>query len=165
MLRAIGRHDMPATLTFYPRRALLEATGAGLTVQVPIHQDPTRVRAWDHVFEVRPGRHTLWDYAFEVPASGAASNGVAIYLAASGAGTLEIHDYPGMYAHKFAGEADVKPHTHPGPVVYIGTRSSGIYLHGRPACNRSGCIVVLEQWDRIRLAVAAEKSLSFAVFL
>ena len=71
----------------------------------------------------------------------------------------------GCLRRRFDGEDTVKPHPHPGPVVYIGTRSSGIYIHGRPACNGSGCLVVLEQWDRIRLAVAAEKSLSFAVFV
>ena len=131
---------MPATLTFHPRRALLEATAAGLTFQVPIHQDHTRVTAWEHVFEMRPGRHTVW----------------------------EIHDYPGAYAQRFDGVdkgGGDAPHTHPGPALYVGARSGGIYIHGWPACNRASCLIVLQQWDRLRLAIARETSLSFGVFV
>jgi len=48
-LRAIcGSPDRPATLTFHPRRARLEATAAGLTLQAPIHQEHTRVTACGH---------------------------------------------------------------------------------------------------------------------
>ena len=140
---------MTAMLTFYPRRALLEATAAGRTFHVPIHPDPARVAAWEKTQELRTGKVTLWDYAFEVPG-----------------GQLGTYDFPGVYAQRFdgvdKGGGDAF-HTHAGNSLYVGTRSSGIHIHGWPPCNRKTCIIVLRQWDDLRRAIAGEKRLSFSI--
>jgi hypothetical protein len=54
-------------------------------------------------------------------------------------------------------------HSHAGIALYAGTRSSGIYIHGLPVCSRRTCIIVLQYWDDLRRAIAAEKRLSFSV--
>lgn len=38
---------MAAMLTFYPRRALLEATASGQTFRVPVYRDQTRILTWE----------------------------------------------------------------------------------------------------------------------
>ena len=140
---------MTAMLTFYTRRALFEATGSGQSFRVPTYQDPARAAAWEKTQELRPGKVTLWDHAFELPG-----------------GQLETYDFPGAYAQRFdgvdKGGRDAF-HSHAGTAIYVGTRSSGVYVHGLPVCNRRTCIIVLRQWDDIRRAIAGEKRLSFSI--
>ena len=138
---------MAATLTFHPRRGLLEATAARRIFKLPTPQDHSRITAWEHAFELRSGKNTLWDHAFEVP--GSKADGV-IYRLATGPGVTDTGRRAAF-------------HSHPGSALYVGTPLSGIYIHGWPPCNLSTCVIVLQQWDALRLAIAAEPSLSFAV--
>jgi hypothetical protein len=62
-----GGSEMAAMLTFYPRRALLEATASGQAFRVPVYRDQARILAWEKIPELRPGRVTLWEHAFELP--------------------------------------------------------------------------------------------------
>ena len=119
---------MPAMLTFYPRRALLEATASGQAFRVPVYRDQTRILAWEKIQELRPGKVTLWDHSFELP----------------------------------GGDAF---HSHPGTALYVGTRGSGIHVHGWPVCNRGTCIIVLQRWDDLRRAIAGEKRVLFSISL
>ena len=73
---------------------------------------------WDHSFEFRPGKWTATDYRFEAPRSGgkgyvltgvqhsAESRGRRRITIAENA-ELDVFDYPGFYAVKRDGEAEV----------------------------------------------------------
>jgi hypothetical protein len=138
---------MAAMLTFYPRRALLEATASGQAFRVPVYRDPASILAWEKIQELRPGKFTLWDHAFELP-GGELDHGVIRRVA------LETYDFPG------AGDAF---HSHAGTALHVGTRSSGILVHGWPVCNRRTCIIVLQRWDDLRRAIAGEKRALFSI--
>jgi hypothetical protein len=120
------------------------------------------VTEWEHAFEFRPGKHTLWDHTFELPGSDV-SNAAVVYRVATGPAIAGIYDFPGTYAQRFDGLD--KRHSHSGSALYVGTRRSGIYVHGWPPCNLTTCIIVVHEWDRLRLAMAGEKSLSFSVVI
>jgi hypothetical protein len=157
---------MAATLTFYPRRALIEATGSGQSFSVPTYRDPARVAAWAKTQEFRPGKVTLWDHAFELPGGQPGDGANVIRRIAVGPRTMETYDFPGVYAQRFdgAGKAGGDAcHAHTGTSLYVGTRSSGIHVHGWPPCNRKTCIIVLRQWDDLLRAIAGEKHLSFSI--
>jgi hypothetical protein len=157
---------MAAMLTFYPRRALLEATAAGLAFQVPIYKDAARATTWEHAYEFRPGKHTIWDHAHDLSGRDTDINAKVILRVAAGPAALEIHDYPGEYAQRFDGVntgGSNARHPHTGPAVYVGTRSGGIYIHGWPVGNCKSCIIVLRDWDNLRRAIASERHLSFAI--
>jgi hypothetical protein len=150
---------MAAKLTFYPRRALLEAALSGRVLSVPVHHDPTRLAAWEKTQELRPGKFTLWDHAFELPGGHGDSAATLIRRIAVG---------PGAYAQRLDDEGNGSRdafHAHAGSALYVGTRSSGVHIHGLPVCNRRTCIVVLRQWDELQRAIAGEKQLSFSVFV
>lgn len=157
---------MAAMLTFHPRRALLEATTTKQAFHLPIYQDRAKMAAWEKQFEFRPGKYALWDHTFELPGRETASNAAMISRIAPSPAAMEIYDYPGAYAQRFdgvdKGERDA-PHSHPGKALYVGTRSSGIYIHGWPPCNLRTCIIVLHHWDEFRRAVAGERRLSFSI--
>jgi len=138
---------MAAMLTFYPRRALLEATASGQAFRVPVYYDQTRILAWEKIQELRTGKVTLWDHAFELP-GGEPDRGVIRRVG------LETYGFP---------RADDAFHSHAGTALYVGTRSSGVHVHGLPACNRRTCIIVLQRWDDLRRAIAGEKRLSFSI--
>jgi len=139
---------MAAMLTYHPRRGLLEATAAGRMFRLPTPQDHTRITTWEHAFELRPGKQTLWDHTFELP--GTNGDATVIYRLAAAPGATDKSRRPPF-------------HSHSGSALYVGTLRSGIYVHGWPPCNLSTCVIVLQQWDALRLAIASEKSLSFAV--
>ncbi|HKE85195.1 MAG TPA: hypothetical protein VKB50_15635 [Vicinamibacterales bacterium] len=141
---------MAATLMFYPRHALLEATAAGQTFQLRILQDHARISAWEHMFELRPGKQTLWDHTFEVPGTTTGRNGTINNPLA----TRAVANDEGRRAAF---------HSYPGPTLYLGTPERGVHIHGWPPCNLTTCIVVLQQWDRLQLAIAGERSLRFCV--
>jgi hypothetical protein len=147
---------MAATLTFYPRRALLEATVSGHVFSVPIHRDPTMLAKWEKTQERRFGKVTLWDHAFELPGGAPDRDASVIRRVAAGPGAMGIHGFTD-------GGARDAFHSHGGIAVYVGTRSSGIHIHGLPVCNRKTCIVVLQRWDDLRRAIAGENRLSFSV--
>ena len=140
---------MAAMLTFYPRRGLLEATASGQAFRVPVYRDPTRILAWEKIQELRPGKATLWDHAFELP-GGELDRGTTETRRV----VLEAYDFP---------EAGDAFHSHSGAALYVGTRSSGIHVHGLPVCNRRTCIIVLQRWDDLLRAIAGEKRLSFSI--
>jgi hypothetical protein len=152
-------------LTFHPRRALLEAAAAGQAFRVPVYRDQTRILAWEKVQELRPGKVTLWDHAFELPGGELDRGASVIRRVAVGPGALEAYDFPGAHAQRFDGvdTGGDAFHSHAGVALYVGTRSSGIHIHGLPVCNRRTCIIVLQHWDDLRRAIAAEKRLSFSV--
>lgn len=155
-----------AAITFYPRRALLEANTAGGAFRVPTYHDRTRVQAWEKMQDLRPGKVTLWDHAFELPSGALERGATVIRRIAVGPGAMEIYDFPGFYDQRFdgvdKGGGDAF-HPHAGIALYVGTRSSGIHVHGLPTCNRRTCIVVLQRWDDVRRAIAGEQRLSFSI--
>jgi len=155
---------MTAMLTFYPRRALLEARAAGLSFQVPVHRDAAGVAAWEKTQELRGGKVTLWDHAFEVPGQQPGTGTGLIRRVAVGAGTLQSYDFPGAYAQRFDGADGCGDafHSRAG-ALYVGSRDRGIYIHGLPACNRKPCIIVLRQWEDLRRAIAGEQRLTFSI--
>jgi len=79
---------------------------------------------------------------------------------------METYDFPGAYAQRLdgvdQGGSDAF-HSHAGIALYVGTGTSGIYVHGLPVCNRRTCIIVLQHWDDLRRAIAGEKRLSFSI--
>jgi hypothetical protein len=161
---------MAALLTYHPRRGLLEAAAAGKRFLLPIHYDHARVTAWEHRFEIRTGRYTLWDHTFELPSGRARgnvnTNASVIYRIATQPHARAGYDYPGEYAQRFDGVdkgGGSASHSHPGPSVYVGPLDGGIYLHALPLCNRKTCIVVMQQWDDLRRAIAGEPNLSFSL--
>lgn len=82
---------MAAMLTFYPRRALLEATAGGHTFYLPVYQDSARVAAWEKAQQLRPGKVTLWDHSFELPGGQPDSHaGSGLYVGPRTSGTLSI---------------------------------------------------------------------------
>ena len=158
---------MTAMLTFYPGRALLEATAAGHSFLVPLHQDPARVAAWAKMQELRTGKVTLWDHAFELPGGQLGGDANLICRVALAPRAMAVHDSPGAYAQLFEGVDTARGdafHSHALNALYVGTQKSGIHIHGLPLCNRRSCIIVLQRWDDLRRAIAGEKRLSFSIF-
>src|SRR5262245_51652940 len=94
---------MAAMLTFYPRRALLEATTTGRSFCVPLYRDQTRILAWAKIQALRPGKVTLWDHAFELPGSELGTDATVIRRVAVGPGAMDAYDFPGAYAQRFDG--------------------------------------------------------------
>ena len=170
---------MSAVLTYQVRTGQLNVVAAGKVFHVPTHQDASRVVTWEKVQELRAGRHTLWDHCFEparpharrpqsltdgMPA-GTVIHRLSLGSGSSGAGKLELYDWPGEYAQRFDGvdNRPGAPHNHPGSAVYVGERQAGVYIHGWPPCNLKRCVVVLRQWDDLIRAIASEAELSFAI--
>jgi hypothetical protein len=155
---------MAAVLTYHPRRALLEATAGGRRFLLPIHHDDSRVTAWEHRFEIRPGRYAVWNHAYVLRRPRPSGSANVPYTIATQQSALEVYDYPGGYAPRFDGVdkgGDDAPHSHPGRSVYVGPRIGGIYLHALPVCNLKTCIIVLHQWEDLRRAMTGEADLSF----
>jgi hypothetical protein len=152
---------MAATLTFHPRRSLLEATLGGKALVLPTYPDPARVHTWEHRYEMRSGKYTLWDHASRVGDAG----GNLVFTAAAAPSALEVYDYPGAYAQRFDEKNTTKLHSHAGHALFIGSRTRGIYIHGSPACNLDTCVIVLQQWETLRRAIADEQRLSFSILL
>lgn len=158
---------MAAMVTFYPRRALLEATAAGRSFQIPVQSDDTRVATWEHRFEIRSGKYTLWEHSFEIRSGryNRAPTGTATITAAP-ATAQTVYDYPGAYAQRFDGDDKVRSdaaHVHGGASLFLGPPDRGVYLHGWPACNLQSCIVLLRQFEDLRQAISAEKLLRFSI--
>jgi hypothetical protein len=163
---------MGASLIYHWRRSLLTAEAGGKLLQLPTRQTSASIHAWEKVQELRSGRITLWDHCFEVPHAripGAAAAGTVIHrigIEPSNAGKLEVYDYPGRYAQRFDGVDPAgrrEPHRHPGTAVYVGGKRSGVHIHGWPPCNVGTCVVVMQQWEELYKALAAQQELRFSI--
>jgi type VI secretion system secreted protein VgrG len=135
-------------------------------------RDEDRIATWEKVQELRSGKVTLWDHCFELPhkhleADKTIADSVQVgkvshaqKLAANG--TLEIYDYPGIYAQRFDG-VDRGGGERPADVQKIfednkrtvGIRmqeetAPGLVIHGESACRHlvSGHKFTLERhWN------------------
>jgi hypothetical protein len=167
-----------AELTYHVRAARLSAVVAGRVFHLPTQNDPSRILSWEKVQELRSGKHTLWDHCLEPPRPLAGTlptltpgkpaatviQRLTLESGSPAAVQMGLYDWPGEYAQRFDGVGKPGvPRTHPGSAVYVGDRHAGMYLHGGPPCNLKRCVVVLQQWDDLIQAVAAEKELSFAI--
>jgi hypothetical protein len=158
---------MAASLVYHWRRGVLTIAAGGETLSVATHSTSQSIQAWEKVQEHRAGKVTLWDHCFELP--GAPVVGPVIHrigIEPSAGGKLEIYDYPGEYLGRFdsTGKGE-KPSSHPhvGAAIFVGGRRGGTYVHGWPPCSHKMCVVVLQQWDRVFRAVAAEAELRFSI--
>ncbi|MGD9879738.1 MAG: hypothetical protein AB7F22_03250 [Reyranella sp.] len=78
---------------------------------------------------------------------------------------FEVFDYPGDYAQRFDGDAEVKHRHHAGVVLVNSGSRHAFPVHGLPLCGDPRCIVVVEAWDRLFSALKSTKQLSFVVEL
>jgi hypothetical protein len=135
---------MGAILTYHLRSGTISAAIGGQLLHLPTQRDPSRVAAWEHQYEFRPGKYTPWDHTFVSP---------------------RTHDGVGRAARQLpCNIARHRPsHAHFGPVIFIGDRRLGFYIHGWPPCNLQRCVVITHGMEVLLNALAGEDQLSFCV--
>jgi hypothetical protein len=165
---------MAVSLVYRWRRGFLTAVAGQRLVQAATRPVPSEIHDWEKLQELRTGRVTLWDHCFErIPSNvipGAASAGPVLHrigVEPDGVDKLETYDYPGVYAQRFdgvnRGGDDRAPHRHDGAAIYVAGKRGGTFIHGWPPCNLGICVVVVQQWEPMFQAIAAEAELSFSI--
>ena len=138
-----------AILTYHLRRGIVSAVVGRQLFHVATQQDPSRVAAWEHQYEFRPGRYTLFDHTFVPPRVRNEDN------------TSGIHRTRPPVPAKIV---KCRPHhAHFGPAIFIENRNLGFYIHGWPPCNRGRCVVITYGLEALINALALQDQLSFGV--
>jgi len=140
---------MGAILTYHLRSRTLSAAVGGELLHLPTQRNPSRVAAWEHQYEFRPGQYTLWDHTFVPPR---AHEGVETSPMGRAAGQLSGN----IARHR-------PSHAHFGPAIFMGDRRVGFYIHGWPPCNLRRCVVITHGMEVLLNALAGEDRLSFCV--
>ena len=144
--QALDEGMMGAILTYHLRRGLVSAVVGRELFWLPTQQSPSRVAAWEHQYEFRPGKYTLWDHTFVLPREG---------------NTSRMHR---PASQVLAGIVKHRPHhAHFGPAIFVENRNVGFYIHGWPPCNSRGCIVITSGLDALIDALASEDQLLFGL--
>jgi len=137
---------MGAILTYHLRSGTMSVAAGGEMLHLPTQRDPSRVAAWEHQYEFRPGRYTPWDHTFVAPHT-------------DNTPTL------GRAARHLSGKiARHRPcHAHFGPAIFVGDERIGFYIHGWPPCNLRRCVVITHGMEILLNVLAGEDQLSFCV--
>jgi len=137
---------MGAILTYHLRSGLVSAVVGRKLFWLPTQQNRSRVAAWEHQYEFRPGQYTRSDHTFVLPREGNTSR---VRRPASRVSARSVKQRP--------------HHAHAGPAIFIESRNAGFYIHGWPPCNLRGCIVVSSGLDALIDALASEDQLLFGL--
>jgi hypothetical protein len=140
---------MGAILTYHLRSGIVSAAAGGELLHLPTQRDPSRVPAWEHQYEFRPGQYTLWDHTFVPPH----------------AHTRVETPIMGRAERQLSGKTarHCPSHAHFGPAIFIGDKRTGFYIHGWPPCNLQRCVVITQGLEVLFDALAGENQLSFCV--
>lgn len=173
---------MAHQLTYRPRERILSGVvgGRSFRLQTLRHPGGLEMNAWleaAQAGQMAPPRVTPWIKAQEIR-PGAGSAGLpAKTLKVADNTQLDVYEYPGDFAVKKPGEAEVgraagaSSHRHRHRVVWVkstikaGFPGGGFHIHGQPPCGDSLCIVVAQEWDSLFNALKAARQVSFVVEL
>ena len=170
-------------LTYRPRAGLLFGTVAGRSfrLQTVRQQAGLEMNPWleaAQAGQMAPPRVTPWIKTQEIRSGSTAAGLPGKALTVADNAELEIYDYPGAYAVKKPGEAEVSRaagwssrHRHHHRVVWVkltskaGFPGGGFHIHGAPACGDPRCVVVAQDWDSLFHALKAARQASIFVEL
>jgi hypothetical protein len=166
---------MSAHLTYRPRQGVVFGTVAGKAIRQAALQDPAglSLETWRQAARSTATRVTDWSKTQELRSGRTAgSPGPALTIAENAA--LEIYDYPGEFAQRFDGVdpgSGAARHRQHARVVWVklalktGFPAGGICLHGPPPCGDRRCIVIVQDWDSLFLALKTARQVSVVVEL
>ncbi|HVP00890.1 MAG TPA: type VI secretion system tip protein TssI/VgrG [Bryobacteraceae bacterium] len=107
-----GNHQMVVTDISYSHPAVPGASSVVYEEMTGNQREEMRVTRWQKTQELRSGECTLWDYCFELPGNHLEGQEKTIASVSAGRVThklnlandsLEMYDFPGLYAQRFDG--------------------------------------------------------------
>jgi len=161
---------MGAHLSYHLRTGVLGGVARGRTIYCPTFQDASRIAAWEHEYDFRPGKYAQTDYGFAPPHAHKQRGEFSFRGAGQLGGKLKIADdvnveicgRPGTVQPSSLANGDHGlHHVHVGSAIRIKENGRAFYIHGWPPCNLRRCIIVVHRWDVLLDALTREDRVSF----